>query len=178
MSIMSVAVLWIYIATVVACFGAAIHGRLSKAPGFNAWTAISMALIVLGAFRLFNGEDFVRNFLRESVRRAGHYDDRTPFQMAALVIAIVLAVALIWLAWRYWPRARSGRMNQAVAVARLSLLAFLPLYSVRIISLHATDALLYAGPIRLNWVLELGLLVTILAAAVTYQRTARRWKNS
>jgi hypothetical protein len=43
---------------------------------------------------------------------------------------------------------------------------------LRVISLHAIDALLY-GPIKLNWVIDLGTSLIVLSAAAYYTRYTR-----
>ena len=45
------------------------------------------------------------------------------------------------------------------------------LVALRLVSFHATDALLYA-PLRLNWVLDIGLTLIVAGSAWAFIRTA------
>ena len=60
-----------------------------------------------------------------------------------------------------------GRRNIAVAIGIASCGVMLAIIALRMISLHAMDRLLY-GPLKLNWVGDLGASALVLGAAIYY----------
>ena len=58
------------------------------------------------------------------------------------------------------------------------MLAFLPLYALRLVSLHDVDKVLYSGGIlRPNWLLDIGLSLTVAGAAFAYRRAYRKARS-
>ena len=77
--------------------------------------------------------------------------------------------ALLLLLWVSWPRNSRSQRTRLVRLSQFAVLAFLPLYALRIISLHSVDQILYGGgPVRANWILEVGLCSVVAGCAALY----------
>ncbi|MCX7863577.1 MAG: hypothetical protein N2423_00850 [Novosphingobium sp.] len=61
----------------------------------------------------------------------------------------------------------------AIRWALLGISVMLGVMMLRLISFHATDALLYRGPIRLNWILDIGATALTGWAAIRYANALR-----
>ena len=73
----------------------------------------------------------------------------------------------------YWVSKRiAGRRNIALAVAIGACGVMLATISMRTISLHAFDRLLY-GALKLNWVGDIGASLVVLIVAASYNRIVR-----
>jgi len=72
-----------------------------------------------------------------------------------------------------WGLGLRGRRNVARLAAVLAACAMLFLMALRAISLHPIDALLY-GPLKLNWIVDLGASFLVLGSAIHYTRIVRR----
>lgn len=152
-------------ATLVA-FIEARKARQSPLHGFI-WIAIAVIFAFLIVSRLLLIEDAIRTDLRETLRASQVFATRRelqgPFIAAALVICLAVGFGGAYLTMRKIV----GRRDRAVAVAATSCAVMLVIVAMRIISLHAMDALFY-GPLKLNWVGDLGASVAIIAAATYY----------
>ena len=133
------------------------------------WLVVGAFFIILAVLRGLGVEDMWQNDLRAMMRADGAYQDRRDFQrpLAAGVIMLAGFAAFLW-AYRGFRNVR-GRRNVAVMVAMASASVMLALVALRLISLHPVDALLY-GPIKLNWIIDIGSSLTVLGAAVYYLR--------
>jgi len=135
----------------------------------SGWSAIALLFVALALMRVFAVEDLLREELRSMLRGQGAYDDRHEFQ-GPIIAALCVTAAFLGGFWAYrTSRTISGRRNIAavIAVACGGVLIFLNL--LRIVSLHSVDQLLY-GPLKLNWVIDLGASAVVLACAVYYWR--------
>ncbi len=113
----------------------------------------------------------IRQALRGMLVNRMEYDERRVFQNGA-ALACLAAVGIG--AYLYLPRMVLWPKWLAVTAASLGLIALL--YSLRIISLHGVDRILYAsvGPVRLNHLLELLPIAAIWFAAWDYRHAALR----
>ena len=133
------------------------------------WLFAAALFVALAALRGLGIEDFWQGELRSMLRAEGTYQDRREFQrpLAAIVVAFAGIVAFLW-AYRGFRNVR-GRRNVAVMVAGASAFAMIALVALRLISLHPVDALLY-GPLKLNWIIDMGSSLVVLGAAGYYTR--------
>jgi hypothetical protein len=133
------------------------------------WLLIMILFVGLAGLRGLGLEDFWQDALRDMMRADGAYQDRRAFQrpLAAGVIAVAGLIAFLW-AYRGFRSVR-GRRNVAVMVAAASAFVMTALVALRLISLHPVDALLY-GPIKLNWIVDIGTSLIVLGAAIAYLR--------
>lgn len=176
MSLMSFAALAVYSATIVAALSAYRRAWIYERPARigRGWLAVAFGFACLMAVRLAGLEELARQSMRQWVMGHQLYELRRSFQapLAALVVAIAFAAALA--AWYFWLRKSAPRERWMQRIAFLSLASFAPLYALRLVSLHATDKLLYSGPIRLNWILELGLCLAAGASAIAFGEIVKR----
>lgn len=174
-SILNLAASGIYGCVLIMCLAAAITARGSRQLPGHVWTWLVLALFfaALVPLRLFEIEETVRDSLRAALRAEGNYRERRDIQ-GPIVAAIIMLVGAGALALLYrTTRNVRGRRNVARVAALVAALAMLVLITLRMISLHAIDALLY-GPVKLNWVIDLGASLTVLGAAAYYTRLVRR----
>lgn len=174
-SLLSLAASGLYGCVLVVCLAAAITARGSRQLSRHVWTWLLLALFfaALIPLRLLEVEEAVRDSLRAAMRAEGSYSERRDIQ-GPIVAAIILLTGAGALALLYrTTRNVRGRRNVARVAALVAALAMLFLMTLRMISLHAVDALLY-GPVKLNWVIDLGASLTVLGAAMFYTRLVRR----
>lgn len=132
-----------------------------------AWAFVAALFVGLAIMRLFVLEELLRHTMRSSQWMQERYAERRAIQTpiaAALVIVAGLAAAFLGL--RLAPGLRSRRTIAALAALGASG-GLIVLVLMRIVSLHAVDALLY-GPLKLNWVLDLGASAAVLLASIAY----------
>lgn len=131
------------------------------------WWPAFFAIMI--AMRAFDWEDSFRQVMRRSLRADQAYESRRDFQRPMVAAAVVVFACLAMWMVSHVVRAAGSRRRIALACASLATLALAGLLILRIISLHQIDRLLY-GPLKLNWLGDIGLSVTALAAAVYYIR--------
>ena len=178
MTLMTYAAMPLYAAAIVCSLSAARQSWTFGRPADHrmVWFTVACSFLALLVFRVIQGEDLVRNNLRAFARGHDLYEMRHDYQAALVGIVLVGGALVAFAVWQRWFRQRLSRESLLVRVATVATLAFVPLYALRIISLHAVDALLYAGPVRLNWILELALCLMIMACALAYGQTVKRAK--
>jgi hypothetical protein len=161
----------LYAAVAMACLvAAAFAQRLRQQPWhMRVWLLLAVFFIALAFLRWLGIEDALRNDLRLLLRADDAYSERRSFQrpLAAIVVGLVGLGAMVW--FYRGIRTVHGRRNVAVLVAGAGAFTMFGLVLLRLVSLSPVDALLY-GPIKLNWVLDIGSSVLISCAAVYYVR--------
>ena len=109
----------------------------------------------------------LRADLRDWLQAEGLADDRRAIQGPIIAVSIALFAAIGMIAL-YWVAQRiSGRRNIAVAIVWGACGVMVATIAMRTVSLHALDRLLY-GPLKLNWVGDIGASLGVLAAAIFY----------
>ena len=173
---MSVGAIALYGAVILTCIAAAsaAANRTDRNGDRLHWQSVGFIFASLAIFRAFDGEEFVRGRARGLINEIGSYADRATFQVPLALIAFVLGLLVIWIFARQWRALRTGGRGRLVLTSRFALLALLPLYALRLISLHQTDWLLYSGPIRINWLLEFAISTAVGGAAAMYFKLARK----
>lgn len=173
-SVLSLVAAGVYSLVMLACIIAGIAasrgGQMRR--HVRAWLLIALLFAVFIALRLTAAEDLLRETVRASLRASGEYGDRRITQ--ALIVSAMIALAgLGTLGWIYTAtRNLHGRRNVARLAANLAAVAMIFLLALRIASLHLIDTLLY-GPLKLNWVIDIGSSIVVMAAAVYYTRVVR-----
>lgn len=130
--------------------------------------------MVLIAIRLLGLEDVLREHLRDLLRDADAYQDRRALQAAASVVGGLLAVLGFAVACRQMLKRPRDFGGNLVLIAECLAAGMVALIGVRIVSLHAIDALLY-GSLKLNWFLDLGCAGAVAICAIVYVRNAQRF---
>lgn len=147
-------------------------GRARPARESLAWGGAAGYFLLLIVMRLLDGEERMRAVLREMANAHEFYGERGAWQLAIALTCVLLLCACALRLWFYFRRASSRRARTSFAVLLLLLFSVL-LYAVRIVSWHVTDALLYAGPMRLNWLLECAIMLGMAGLAMRYLRLSR-----
>lgn len=155
------------LASMFACGTAAKLGQATW--NRNAWLVLAALFVVLIALRGVGAEDLIRDAIRSELRSEGNYEARR-FVQGVVVSIVLVVVSATGFYWGYRLSRRSkGRRNQATLVALASGAAMVFLLVLRVISLHMIDSLLY-GPLKLNWIIDIGASLLVLAAAIHYVR--------
>lgn len=167
----------VYFIVALLCLSAALAGALSRRPVRQPrrWLACAAFFGLLAFVRLLDVENRTRETLRAISRGMGEYEDRGTVQVPLVGVTLILALALAILAGRSWMRRRSSRSDRLLLLGQMAVLGFLPLYALRIISLHQVDRILYGGSLRLNWTLDLGLAALAAGSAMLYVQHCRRF---
>ena len=158
------------LAAMAACGTAASSGQ----PNWNrnVWLWLAVLFVVLIVMRGLGIEDLVRDAIRDAMRGDGTYAERRQVQGIVMSIALALAAAggFWWL--RRTTRNLRGRRNVATVAALAAGGGMLVLVVLRMISLHMIDRALY-GPLKLNWVGDIGTSLIVLGAAIYYVKLVR-----
>lgn len=110
--------------------------------------------------------------MRAYLMTEGAYGARRTVQAPLVALAMTSAVLATFVLLFRWSRTVRGRRNVARAVAILAVLVMVLLIALRLASLHSLDALLY-GPLKLNWIIDIGISLTVLGVAAYYVNIVR-----
>ncbi|EAQ28205.1 hypothetical protein NAP1_11438 [Erythrobacter sp. NAP1] len=168
-SILSMLAACLYAVVITASLLAFIEARKARQRPLHGqiWIAIAVIFTLLIASRLLLIEDAVRADLREALRASQIFAARREMQGPFVAGALLLCLAVGFGGAYFTMRKIIGRRDRAVAIAAASCAVMLVIVAMRIISLHAMDSLLY-GPLKLNWVGDLGASAAIIGAASFY----------
>ena len=133
------------------------------------WMLCTVLLAALGVNKQLDLQSWFTQMLRDISVRGGWYEDRRKYQVEFVIGLFVFGVAGTLLL-AYWLRHIFRRA--AVALAGIGLL--LCFVVIRAASYHYVDRLLMIGPIRLNWVFEIGGIALIAFGIVNSEMQARR----
>lgn len=162
-------VFYILVAIAAGAGAGVAHNRRQQAWHMRSWLLLACLFLLLAASRMFDVEEMLRYNLRQMLRADAAYEHRREFQRP-LVAGLVAIAAMFGFWWTYRVARRiKGRRNIAVMVALVSGACMVLLIAMRMISLHLIDALLY-GPLKLNWVADVGLSWMVIGAAIYYIR--------
>lgn len=174
-SMLSLAASALYVLVIAANLLAAstARGRGQRAWHLAAWLGLAAFFAGLVVMRLFALEELARGELRALLAAREMLEERRSIQ-GVLVAAVLLGVAgASFFAMMRAARVVRGRRNWAV-IAGLAAGGFLAVLAcLRTISLHALDKLLF-GPLKLNWVGDVGASLVALAAALFYTALIRK----
>lgn len=137
------------------------------------WMLIALFFCGLIALRAFDIEDILRGNFRGWLRAEGVYQDRRDYQRPLVAGLIAIAAPLIFMLIYRFANHRAARRNLAVGIALIASFVMLGVLGLRIISLHQIDRLLY-GPLKLNWLFDIGASMTVLGAAIFFIRERQR----
>ncbi len=167
---------FVYLLVAVAAIVAVRAARQAHRPTHDMvqWFVIASGFVLLAVTRIAGLEELARASLREWVRTQDLYDARGDFQSVAAVLIILLATATAFALWRMWEKRRRSRAGKARFFALLALFGYIPLWGLRLVSFHATDRILYASPIHLNWIIDGSLALACALGALYYARETGR----
>lgn len=168
-SIFSLGAAGLYFVVLLACLLAAMTAGRQRQPGAHRrmWTVIAFAFGAFALIRIGGFEEQLRDFLRAELRTGGAYDERRTIQRY-VAFGVIAAVGGLFL-WELFRQSRGlrGRRNIALFAAFAALAMMVMLIGLRIVSLHQIDVLLY-GSAKLNWIIDIGATLTVLASAALY----------
>lgn len=133
------------------------------------WLSAAFVFTAMALSRFFGFEQLVRDHLRKDFAAVGAYDSRWDIQIPATLAIIVAGIAVLVFFTRALKRAQ-GRRERLLFLGVGCAAAYLPLFALRIVSLHATDVLLFYGPLPLNWILDGLLWLGCTVCAAEYMR--------
>lgn len=168
---LGLAAAWLYVAVLLACIAASMAGAARNQPSSHTlqWAGLAVLFAALFAMRALGIEEELRQGLRANLLESGDYDRRREYQRPMVAAVIVLGAAVaFWLFYRIVQSVSQRRML-ALSTAMLGGIGIAGLLILRIISLHQVDAVLY-GPLKLNWVGDVGASLWVMAAAIYYAR--------
>lgn len=159
----------LYAVVVLACLAATFSAvAYRQVPAhWRSWAALAILFCVLIVLRVLNLEPIWRDDLRAFLVATDSYDDRRGLQgILVLGIAALAGIAAFFWIFR---RVRSlrGRRNFAVIAAQTAGMAMVALVALRTVSFSALDKLLF-GPLKLNWITDLGASAVIAGTAAYY----------
>jgi hypothetical protein len=161
----------IYFIALLACTTASVVASAQKQSTGHVrnWALIALVFLGLIVSRAFDIEENLRQDLRNSLRLRETYDGRHDIQRPIAAGVVTVASALgFWMTYHFAQHTR-GRRNISMVLAIFAALAMIALLALRIVSLHAVDAVLY-GPLKLNWITDVGASFVVIAAALYYVR--------
>lgn len=161
------AIVYLLVCAVAVLCVRATHTQGTPRGGRLHWVGVAAAFLGLAAARVTSFEDVFREDARAILRESGRYASRQDIQIPLAVLLSLAGAALAVLAWKSLPRTMLGASG-LVWISRWATLGFVPLMCARLVSLHAIDRVLYAGPIRLNWIIDIGLTLACASAATLY----------
>ncbi len=124
------------------------------------WLLITVAMLLLGQNKQLDLQSFFTQTARDLAMSQGWYEERRKYQLI-FIATMGLLSAICTAALAFYLRRVLGRVKGAVF--GLGLIASFVV--VRAASFHHVDILLTHGPVRLNWVLELGGIALIARSA-------------
>lgn len=133
------------------------------------WWILAIGLLALGVNKQLDLQSALTEIGRIVAKRQGWYESRRELQRAFIVeIVLVLMVAVAVLGWMI---RKAPLATRAGLVGALLLGAFVV---VRAASFHKVDVLIHSSVlgVRANWVLEIGGILLVLAAATFRLRGA------
>jgi len=136
------------------------------------WIGLAILLLLLGVNKQLDLQTAMTQFGRSLALAQGWYEQRHYVQFAFIGALGLVMAGLLALVLR---RIGSASRAQLLGLAGMALLAVFVL--IRAASFHHVDRFLgqSAGGLRWNWVLEIGALLIIMAAALwTLRRPAMR----
>jgi hypothetical protein len=173
-SALSLAAAALYSIVASACLFASFVALRAQQQTWHLRTWLLLAFLFLGLLiiRLLGTEEAVRDALRAALRANASYAERRNFQ--GPIVAIVMVLGAAWAFWWISSAAKlvRGRRNIMLKLAQLSALGMIMLVGLRLVSFHAVDRLLY-GPIKLNWITDIGTSMLVLVTAICYVQIVR-----
>jgi len=161
----------LYAVALLACWAAgfvAVNNKQSSDQVRN-WLLIALMFFGLILSRALDIEEGLRQGLRNSLLEQKTYADRRdiqrPIAAGMIMFGTLIGVRMIY----HFVQHTGSRLCMAVAVATFAALAMLLLLALRIVSLNAVDAVLF-GPLKVNWITDIGASVFVIAAALYYVR--------
>jgi len=167
-----------YVGVALACLwaGRRHSGSRSNRSGASFWFLAAAVFLAMTALRLFAAEDLARDQLRQVLDQENAREWRRAIQIPlAVSLGVIAAGLLIWMAKKLH-HLRERPRSRLRLIAGMAMVAMAGLIALRIVSLHYTDWLLFSGligPIRLNWIIDVGASLSVLICAILHSRLSQ-----
>lgn len=170
-STLSIVAVLLYAAVAFCAILAASRAQVRRQVAWHtwAWYIIAALFLALALARLLNVEEWLRGDLRSLLYSEHAYERRRMLQRPLFALLFIVAATVVAGLFYHLVRGQSGRRNTAAVVALGCTGGMLFLLLLRLVSLHSVDAVLY-GPLKLNWVADIGLSLTVIASALSYRK--------
>ncbi|MFM2371322.1 MAG: hypothetical protein RIS85_1059 [Pseudomonadota bacterium] len=165
--VLALAACGMYLGVAVACGFAARNAMSHGSRKF--WILSGVFFVALTILRGTGIEIAITDALRAQLYQDGAYESRREFQRPLAAAAFVLICAALYLFYLKRPAPRAGPRGWARFWALIGITVMLGVILMRLISFHELDRLLY-GPVRMNWVLDIGSALLVAASAVVFGR--------
>jgi hypothetical protein len=135
------------------------------------WRVLALLLVVLGINKQLDLQTAFTELGRWIAHRQGWYEQRHEVQVVfvagALLAGLVGAVGLLWL---------MRRSAAPIRIAIVGCCALVAYVVVRAVSIHHVDRFIHSDVfgIRMNWLLEIGGICSVVLGAVRQSRGAPR----
>lgn len=134
--------------------------------------------LLLAIMRYFGVDEYLRDVAREYLRQTGLYAARRELQAPFFIAAAMCVAGCGGLAWWLWPSRNAPVSYRLVRTLQIAMLGYVPLYFLRLVSLHAVDRLMHAGPLPVSWLAEGILVLLATSATVLFIRRTRMKSGS
>lgn len=163
--VLALAACGMYVGVAVACCFAVRNAMSHGSRRF--WMVAGAFFFVLAVLRASGIEYAITDALREHLYREGAYESRREFQRPLAAGAFVLICAALYLFYLKRPAPKAGVRDWSKFWAMIAITVMAGVILMRLISFHELDRLLY-GPVRMNWVLDIGSTLVVAASAVRF----------
>lgn len=153
------------LASIAACIAALRHRQIAWHR--IGWGVIAALFIALALLRVYGIEETLRTDLRMILYAEQSYEERRSLQKPLFAVVFAVAAAMLGGLVYFVSQGVQGRRNVAALVAIACTGGLIFLAAIRLVSLHSVDAVLY-GPLKINWLADLGMTIVVLACAVRY----------
>ena len=133
------------------------------------WVCIATLFLALAVLRGTGLEAAATDAMRHALVEDGLYDRRRELQRPLSALAVVLVSAALYLFYLKRPSARERSRDWSRFWAMVGTTLMFGVIAMRLISFHELDRYLY-GPVRLNWVLDVGSSFIVAAAALHFRK--------
>jgi len=170
MSWMSQLAVLVYGLVMLACLAAvrAAAPQSDRRGDLYHWLACIAAFAGMIALRVGQVEDRSRDAARGWAQQAGEYQSRFELQLPVVLLMAALGLVIAYVFIRLWRASRRGSRARLVLLSRFAVLGLVPLFGLRLASLHQIDRVLYSGPLRINWMIEGVICVVVGGCAALY----------
>lgn len=168
-SLFSLAAAGLYLAVIASAILASLGAGRRREPSWHlfVWLAVAAVFLGLAIVRVFAFEEIARAFFRGILQAEGAYEKRRAVQEPLFAIIFATASAIL-AGFVYFVANRvRGAGNVLTTIAGGCAGGMVFLLILRILSLHAVEELLY-GPLKLNWVSDIGMSLVAMGCAVRY----------
>lgn len=157
-------------------FAAISAWRLSERPDDRLrWGFVAAFFLILAILRGTGLEAAATSAMREALTQDGLYARRRDVQRPLAALAVVLISGVLALFYLKRPRS-SGRRGVGQREwprfwAMVGVVLMCGVVVMRLISFHELDRYLY-GPVRMNWVLDIGSSAVVVLAALRFRQVS------